>query len=105
MTQTNTNDLRKHIDSLLSEGRWADAHARLGEFWRHEGKAAVAGYVISCYDRMKGQLNTVNCRISFLRSMTVEPLMPMLRSSALVAGIDPTIQVGQFNSHAQEILD
>ena len=39
-----------------AKGRWAEAHARLGDLWRHEGKAGVAGYVISCYDRMKGQL-------------------------------------------------
>jgi FkbH-like protein len=105
MTPTNTSDLRKQIDALLAEERWADAHARLGDFWRHEGKAGVASYVISSYDRMKNHLNSVKCRISFLRSMTVEPLMPMLRSAALVAGIDPTIHVGQFNSYAQEILD
>jgi FkbH-like protein len=44
-------------------------------------------------------------RVSFLRSMTVEPLIPMLTSAALVAGIDLTAQVGQFNAYAQEILD
>ena len=37
--------------------------------------------------------------------MTVEPLVPILRSAALVAGIDATVHVGQFNSYAQEILD
>ena len=86
---THRNSLRNQIGELLDEGRWAEAHARLGDFWRQEGKAAVASYVISCYERMKGHLNAVNCRISFLRSMTVEPLMPILRSAALVSGIDP----------------
>jgi FkbH-like protein len=37
--------------------------------------------------------------------MTVEPLMSMLRSAALVGGIDPVVHVGQFNTWAQEILD
>src|SRR5208283_19582 len=38
-------------------------------------------------------------------SMTVEPLVPILRSAALVEGIDAAVHVGQFNSYAQEILD
>jgi len=54
---------------------------------------------------MKGHLPLVQTRIAFLRSMTVEPLVPILRSAALVEGIDATVHVGQFNSYAQEILD
>ncbi len=81
------------------------AHARLGDFWRNEGRAAAANYVLSCYEKMKGHLSLVPARIAFLRSMTVEPLMPILRSAALVHGIGATVQVGQFNSYAQEILD
>ena len=44
-------------------------------------------------------------RVAFLRSFTVEPLVPILRSAGLVAGIDATVHVGEFNSYAQEILN
>ena len=98
-------ELRAQIDGLLDESRWTEAYLRLGDLWRREGKAAAAGYVLSCYERLRGHLPAATCRISFLRSMTLEPLIPILRSAALVSGIDPAVQVGQFNSYAQEILD
>ena len=98
-------ELRAQIERLLDEGRWTEAHLCLGDFWRGEGKAAAAGYVLSCYERLRDRSPSVKCRISFLRSMTVEPLIPILRSAALVSGIDPAVQIGQFNSYAQEILD
>ena len=100
-----SKELREQVESCLAEGRWPQAHARLGDFWRNEGRAAAANYVLSCYEKMKGHLSLVPARIAFLRSMTIEPLVPILRSAALVDGIDATVQVGQFNSYAQEILD
>jgi FkbH-like protein len=100
-----SKELREQVESCLAEGRWAQAHVRLGDFWRKEGRAAAANYVLSCYEKMKEHLPLVPTRIAFLRSMTVEPLVPILRSAALVQGIDATVHVGQFNSYAQEILD
>jgi FkbH-like protein len=98
-------DIRAKIDVLLKESRWSEAHLCLGEMWRRDPKAMAAGYIVSCYERMKEHLPLANCRISFLRSMTVEPLMPILRSAALVSGLNPVIQIGEFNSYSQEILD
>ncbi len=100
-----SKELRELVEGCLAEGRWAQAHACLGDFWRKEGRAAAANYVLSCYEKMKGHLPLVQTRLAFLRSMTVEPLVPILRSAALVEGIDATVHVGQFNSYAQEILD
>jgi FkbH-like protein len=100
-----SKDLRAQIEVLLEQGQWTNAHMRLFDLWRRAGKAAAAGYVLSCYERMQGRLPLVSCRVSFLRSMTLEPLTPILRSAALVSGIDLTVQIGQFNSYAQEILD
>jgi len=100
-----SQELREQVESCLAEGRWAQAHARLGDFWRKEGRTAAANYVLSCYEKMKSHLPLVPARIALLRSMTVEPLVPILRSAALVEGIDAAVHVGQFNSYAQEILD
>jgi FkbH-like protein len=97
--------LRLQIEGFLAQSQWSKAHLHLGDLWRREGKAATAGYILSCYNRMEGHLPLVKRRVSFLRSMTIEPLIPILRSAALVAGIDLTTQVGQFNAYAQEILD
>ena len=81
-----SKELRELVEGCLAEGRWAQAHACLGDFWRKEGRAAAANYVLSCYEKMKGHLPLVQTRIAFLRSMTVEPLVPILRSAALVEG-------------------
>lgn len=100
-----SKEIREQVENCLADGRWQQAHAKLGDFWRSEGKAASANFVLSCYEKIRGQVPLTPTRVAFLRSMTVEPLMPILRSAALVEGIDPTVHVGQFNSYAQEILD
>ncbi len=105
MSQSHTKEIREQIDALIAERRWPAAHARLADFWQREGKAGVACYILSCYDKMRAHMELVPCRVAFLRSMTVEPLMPILRSAALVSGIDATVHVGQFNSYPQEIFD
>jgi FkbH-like protein len=40
-----------------------------------------------------------------LRSFTVEPAIPLLRASAFCNQIDLTVQLGDFNAYAQELLD
>ncbi len=98
-------ELREEIEALLEQGNWTKAHFSLGRLWRRDSKAATAGYVLSCYERLRGRVPLVPCRVAFLRSMTLEPLVPILRAAALVSGIGLVTQVGQFNAHAQEILD
>ena len=44
-------------------------------------------------------------RVAFLRSFTIEPVIPLLRAHARLYGVDLTIRTGDFNSYAQEILD
>jgi FkbH-like protein len=105
MSQSTTTQLRAEVENLLGQARWAEAHARLGDLWRREPKSSTASYIVACYDRAKAHLSFTKSRLFFLRSLTVEPLVPMLRAAALVAGIDLDIHVGQFNSYPQEILD
>jgi FkbH-like protein len=104
-TLSSTNQLRAQIEDLLQRGHWTDAHLCLGELWRQESKATTARFVSACYDRMRSHMPLHPCRVSFLRSMTVEPLVPILKSAALVSGIDLTIDVGGFGAYVQEILD
>jgi len=101
---THTQDLREQINVFLEQRNWAEAHRALGDLWRQKNLAA-APYILSCHEKMKAHLALTECRIGFLRSLTLEPLIPALRSAAFIAGIDATVQVGQFNMYAQEILD
>jgi FkbH-like protein len=97
--------LRNQIEALLLQGLWRGAHLHLGDLWMQEGKASTAGFISSCYDRLRDHLPLTTYRTSFLRSFTLEPLLPILKSAALVNGIDIATQVGQFNAYAQEMLD
>lgn len=102
---SHSKQIREQVENCLAEGRWEQARVKLGDFWRSDAKAASANFVISCYEKMRGHVPLAQTRVAFLRSLTVEPLIAMLRSGALVGGIDPTVHVGEFNSYAQEILD
>jgi FkbH-like protein len=102
---SSSRKLRTEIEQLLREGEWHKAHLYLGDLWREEGKTSVTGFISSCYERLRDHISLVKCRVFVLRSMTVEPLLPILRCAGLVAGIDIAAQPGQFNAYAQEILD
>jgi predicted enzyme involved in methoxymalonyl-ACP biosynthesis len=47
----------------------------------------------------------VRLKVAFLRSYTVEPVIPLLRAMATLQGVELTIKVGEFNSYAQEVPD
>ncbi len=100
-----SKQLRLQIEEHIERRQWSEAHLYLGDLWRREGKAATAGFISCCYERLRVHLPLTKYRVSFLRSMTLEPLIPILTSAALVAGIDLNTHVGQFNAYAQEILD
>jgi len=96
---------RAEIDHYLAEGQWIKARGALCELWRKQPTASTASYMVASFARMAGHAQLLKCRLAILRSFTVEPVVPMLRAAALAAGIDLTVQVGEFNTYAQEILD
>jgi FkbH-like protein len=98
-------DLRSEADRLISAGSEELASLRLAELWRNEASASAAAFLVSRYEQLRGKLPLVCYRLAILRSFTVEPVLPLLRADAFVHGIDLTVQLGDFNAYAQEILD
>jgi FkbH-like protein len=98
-------DLRSEADRLISAGSEELACLRLAELWRNEAGASAAAFLVSRYEQLRGKLPLVSYRLAILRSFTVEPAIPLLRAEAFVHGIDLTVQLGDFNAYAQEILD
>ncbi len=97
--------MREEVDRLIGEGA-ADAAARaLGEMWRSDPGPAAAGFVVSRFEKLRGTVALTPYRLAILRSFTVEPVVPVLRAAAFVGGIDLSVQLGDFNAYAQEILD
>jgi len=97
-------EIRKETDRLVDAGGGAAA-AALRELWRSDPGASTAAYVVSRFERLRPDLSLLPYRVAILRSFTVEPMIPILRACAFAAGIDLTVQTGDFNAYAQEILD
>jgi FkbH-like protein len=98
-------DPRALIDEVLRLRHWPQASAMLAELWRQQPAMANAAYIISRYERMSSELSMMPYRLALLRSFTVEPLVPLLRAAAFASGINLSVQVGDFNAYAQEILN
>jgi FkbH-like protein len=97
--------LREEVDRLLEENSYAAAARKLSDAWRLDSSPAGAGFAVSRSERLRGQIPMLPYRLAILRSFTVEPAVPLLRASAFSIGVDLTVQLGDFNAYAQELLD
>lgn len=100
----NSLDLRDEIDRL-EIGSPELAASRLSELWRNQHDLATAAFVCSRHEKLRGKLPLIPHRVAILRSFTVEPIVPYLRADAFCAGLDLAVQVGDFNTYSQAILD
>lgn len=94
---------RAEIDAAITAGDPV-ALPLLREYWLADPGVTRAAFVLSRFEKLKSQLSLVPLRIAFLRSFTVEPALPILRSAAFEAGIDLTCHVGDFGAYSQDIL-
>ena len=96
---------REDIDKDLAEGKLADAFRALADAWGREPSLNAAQLVIARYERHRADLDLLACKAAILRSITVEPLIPLLRAAAFVNGIDLEVRVSDFDTYAGEMLD
>lgn len=105
MTETAAQEVRNEIDKYLREDDFVLAKAALGRLWRARPSAATARYLIACFERMRNSVSLQSRRIGILRSFTLEPVIPIVKAAALTHGLNLSIQMGQLNTYAQQILD
>lgn len=103
--QKSPADLRADADAAIANGQWQAAKAALDALWRLDPGPATAAFLCGRAERLRGQVPLVACRVFFLRSFTVESVVPLLRAQAFVGGMDVEAIVGDFNAYQQEILD
>src|SRR5215471_10266040 len=96
---------RDSIDRLLNDGKLADGFQALADAWNREPSLNAAQFVIAKYERHRADLDLIACKLAILRSITVEPLVPLLRAAAFVNGIDLDVKVSDFDTYATEMLD
>ena len=97
--------LKAEIDRLIAAGESRHAMTALGAYWRENMRLAAASYVLNRFAKIRDAVPVRSCKLAIQGSFTVEPAAQLLRASAAVAGIDLILQVGGFNSYAQEMLD
>lgn len=105
MVDESISNIRAEIDHLVDHSQWSAAAQRLSELWRKERSPALAPFVVSRLEKLRGKVPLVPLRLAILRSFTVEPIVPLLRAEAFCFGLDVNLHVGDFNAYAQEILD
>src|ERR1700730_14292165 len=95
--------IRLAVDHAIARREWGIARTRLRELVRTAPGTAVANFVSERMLQIPVPLT--RCRMAFLRSFTLEPVVPLLRAEAVLYGIDIVSQIGPFNAYATELLD
>lgn len=97
--------LRDRIREAVQVENWSLVRQGLRSLWEAEATPATANYIISFGDRLREHVSLSPCRVAFLRSFTIEPVTPLLRAASLIKGLDLEVQIGGFNTYAQDMLD
>jgi FkbH-like protein len=96
--------IRDRIERAIENADWPLARSSLLRFWASNPTPAIAPFVVSRFEKLRGHVPLTPCRVAILRSFTVEPLVPLARALAFTGGIDLEVRVGDFNTFAQEII-
>lgn len=99
------HDLRSEIDALISAQDAGSATVRMSALWRQQPTLATANYLALRIDKLRRLSPLQTLRVAFMRSFTIEPLIPLLRASAFAYHLDLQIQAGDFNTYMQDVLD
>jgi FkbH-like protein len=102
---SSSDTLRDQIRDAAQAGNWALVQRGLRSLWAVEATPAAANYIMSYADRLRGRVSLSPCRVEFLRSFTIEPVIPLLRAASLIEGLDLEVRIGAFNTYAQDMLD
>jgi FkbH-like protein len=107
--ERNPTNLRAQVDGLIAQGAFDLAARRLAELWRRDPESSTASFVTSRLDQLRDKLRDklalTKFKLAILRSFTVEPIVPLLRSEAFAYGIDLEVHVGDFNTYVQDMVD
>ena len=83
----------------MSTNLISDALQRLRSEWSYTAYAAAANAVDA------GATDLPEYRVAWLRNITVEPLLPVLKGEIALTGARPQVYLGSFDTIATEVLD
>ncbi len=96
--------MREAINEAIEAGRYGEARSAVEMLWKGQPTGAVANYVLSCIPRWRQTIPGKPWRVYFLRSFTLEPMVPLLRAGGGLEGLDLTVGVGALGAYMQEVL-
>jgi FkbH-like protein len=96
--------LRAAVDAAIAEQDWSTALTSLGQLFDTAPWLSNARFVTDRMARVPAAQPRTRCRVAFLRSFTVEPVLPLLGAAAMLRGVEVTAHVGDFNTYAQDLL-
>jgi len=97
---------RASIDALIEANQPALAASQLRSLWRERPSLGIANFVRSRCLRLASHFPIFERkRLAILRSFTVEPLVPLLRTEALIWGLDLEVWIGGFDTCHSELRD
>ncbi len=104
MSNSVTTDRERILEAIESRN-YAVAHRLMSDLYRSSRTLSNAQFVLKQFERIKTDLDLPCLRVAILRSYTIEPLVPLVRAEAVSHGLDLVVQVGGFNTYAQEVRD
>lgn len=98
-------ELKAAVDAAVASGEGARTMALLERLWRLRPGPANASFVLTRAARVEPPRPRATVRVAVARSFTIEPVVPLARAAAIVHGVDMVVEVGGFNTFAQDLLD
>jgi FkbH-like protein len=99
-----TDVTREQIDLFIDAGDPAAGPA-MAAFWRQSPGTGSAAFIVKRFEMLRDKIHLTRRKLAILRSFTIEPAVPLLRAAAFTAGLDLDVQIGDFNTYAQEVID
>jgi FkbH-like protein len=100
-----TEQIRASIESSLTAGDWYAAGTQMRRLLLASPNGATAHFILRCFEVEALSSTCTDVRVAFLRSFTLEPAMPLLRAAAVLNGLRLSVQLSDFNTYCQEVLD
>jgi FkbH-like protein len=95
---------RDYIERTLREGDKYSARVMMRRVLRESSSLSTAQFILRSLEGLD-QDRRFEFRLAFLRSFTLEPVIPLLKATAALEGVKLSVRLSDFNSYSQEILD
>lgn len=98
-------DTRSSIQEAFAAGDKHLAVSLMRRLLRTYPNPATAQFILDSFEKHGLASTLTEYRIAFLRSFTLEPIIPLLRAAAALHGIWLNVYLSDFNAYTQDILN